>query len=59
MPEDSPSATPRLNQPAARVEIVSKMFFRERSSERLEDIISYNVVEAICYIILVGIEKFS
>ena len=33
---DSPSATPRLNQSAATVEMLSKMVFKECSSEELE-----------------------
>ena len=35
---DSPSATPRLSQFAVRVEILSRIVLRERSSEWLETI---------------------
>ena len=38
VPEDSPSATPRLNHSAVRVEIVSKIVLRESSAEGLETI---------------------
>ena len=36
--EDSPSAMPRLNQSAVRVEILSRIVLRERVSEGLETI---------------------
>ena len=36
VPEDSPSATPRLNHFAVRVDMLSKIVLRERSSEGLE-----------------------
>ena len=38
MPEDSPSATPRLNHFAVRVDMLSKIDLRERSSDGLETI---------------------
>ena len=38
MPEDSPSATPRLNHFGVRVDMLSKIVLRERSSEGLETI---------------------
>ena len=38
MSEDSPSATPRLNHFAVRVDMLSKIVLRERSSEGFETI---------------------
>ena len=38
VPEDSPSAMPRLNHFAVRVDMLSKIVLRERSSEGLETI---------------------